>query len=444
MSLPLEGTPYLATREVEHAIESRLSELQKRVDRLRGDGVLSSSALQRYYGQKRFEQVAESNAIEGSTLTVRETELAITKGITIDEHSPKYIADARALDKAHERLVELASADRIIDNSVVNELHSLLLAGHGGSGMFRSSSVRITGAKHTPPKTREQVTSQMASWQEWSRQHQDTSAPIRSAILHAWLTHIHPYTDGNGRTARAVGNLQLIQAGYPPIIIKKVERERYYDCLSESDEGNLGPFLELIFDRCESSLIGIEQATKAVATGPVLTIRERQFKQLEIWNTAVHLLGQMVDLEVSRAMEQVGGSSSVRLFESNFSLEDYLELCQKRPVPRSWAFQVRLTIPGLRPFEALAWVGPRTPPMFHKMGHQGGPSVFWSVLNPDGFPRWVQDYEHSLFGHEITSRSGNGDAWTVYVGSSTYVECTTGDLAAKISDSLLNAVAVAD
>lgn len=444
MALPLEGTPYLATREAEDAIESRLVELQDRVNRLRSDRVLNPTALKQYYGQKRFEQVAESNAIEGSTLTVRETELAITKGITIDEHSPQYIEDARALDKAHERLVELASADKIVDNAVVNELHGLLLAGHVGSGMFRSSAVRITGAKHTPPKTREQVTSQMASWQEWSRQHQDAPAPIRSAIMHAWLTHIHPYTDGNGRTARAVGNLQLIRAGYPPIIIKKVERDRYYDCLSESDEGNLGPFLELIFDRCESSLIGIEQATKAIATGAVLTIRERQLKQLEIWNTAVHLLGQMIDLELSRAVEQVGGSCNVRLFESNFSLEDYLELCQGRSVPRSWAFQVQLTIPGLKLFEALAWVGPRTPPMFKRMGQQGGPSVFWSVLNPAGFPRWIQDYDHSLYGHEITSRNGNGDAWTVYVGDAAYAESTTGDLASKISDSLLKASAIAD
>jgi Fic family protein len=444
MALPLEGTPYLATREAEDAIESRLVELQERVTRLRKDGILNQSALKLYYGQKRFEQVAESNAIEGSTLTVRETELAITKGITVDEHNPQYVEDARALDRAHEKLIELASPDAIVDNPVVNDLHGLLLAGHQGSGMFRSSAVRITGAKHTPPKTREQVTDQMAMWQDWSRQQQNAPAPIRSAVMHAWLTHIHPYTDGNGRTARAVGNLQLIRAGYPPIIIKKVERERYYDCLSESDEGNLGPFLELIFDRCESSLIGIEQATKAVATGAVLAIRERQLQQLKIWNTAVHLLGQMIDLELSRAIEQVGGTCSVRLFESNFSLEDYLELCQRRPVPRSWAFQIQLMIPGLKPFEALAWVGPRTPPMFNRMGQQGGPSLFWSVLNPDGFPRWIQDYSHSLYGHEITSRNGNGDAWTVYVGDGTYVDGTTGDLAKRISESLMTASATAD
>lgn len=439
MAIPLEGTPYLATREVEEAIEVRLAELEDRVARLRKDGVLNQEALRRYYGQKRFEQVAESNAIEGSTLTVRETELAITKGTTIDEHSPQYVEDARALDRAYGRLLELASADTIIDNSLVNELHSLLLAGQVGSGMFRASAVRITGSNHTPPKTREQVTSQMDAWQEWSHIHDKGSAPIRSAILHAWLTHIHPYTDGNGRTARAVGNLQLIRAGYPPIIIKKVERERYYDCLSESDEGNLGSFLELIFDRCESSLIGLEQAAKVNTSPAVISIRERQTKQLEIWNTAVHLLGQMIDLELSGALESVSGTCTVQLFESDLSLEDYLELCQGRSVPRSWAFRVRIGIPGFQPYEALGWAGHRTGNMYQRMGQQGGPSIFWSVLNPDEFPKWIQDYGHLIYGHEITSKNGNGDAWTTYVGDGVYEESTTSELAAKITNSLLSA-----
>ncbi len=437
--MPFHGTPYLATPEIEAAVELRLAELEKRVETLRTNGALDPAALKSYYGQKRFEQVAESNAIEGSTLSVRETELAITKGITIDEHSPQYVEDARALDRAHSRLFELATTNTPVDNGQVNEIHNLLLAGQVGSGMFRSSAVRITGAKHTPPKTREAVTTQMADWQEWSRSNSGVPAPVRSAVLHAWLTHIHPYTDGNGRTARAVGNMELIRSGYPPIIIKKVERGRYYDCLSDSDEGNLGPFLELVFDRCESSLIGLEQFSRAPLTPAVQTIRDRQSKQLGIWNTAVQLLGQMVELELSRAMEQVGGVSSVRLFESTLALEDYLELCQRRAVPRSWAFHIRLSISGLAPFEALAWIGPRTPPMYNRMGQEGGPSLFWSVLNPAEFPKWLQDYEHVMYGHEITSRNSNGDAWTAFVGGKGYEEASTSDLAKRICESLLRA-----
>jgi Fic family protein len=445
VAIPLEGTPYLASRQVEQEIEARLTKLEARVADLRAGGVLDTDALRNYYGRIRFEQVAESNAIEGSTLTVRETKLAILKGITIDEQSPQYSEDARALDRAHQRLLELATIQTSTDNAEVNELHDLLLAGQVGAGMFRSSPVRITGSKHTPRKTREVITAQMEEWQAWSRQHAGIAAPIRSAILHAWLAHIHPYTDGNGRTARAVGNLQLIRNGYPPIIIKKAERERYYDCLSESDGGNLGPFLELIFDRCESSLIGLEHSVRASSSSPALeTIRERQMKQLEIWNTAVHLLGQMIDLELSGAVSSVGGAGTVHLFESNLSLEDYLELCQGRSVPRSWAMQIGIRIPALPPLEALAWVGHRTGAMYHRMGQQGGPSIFWSLRNPDGFPQWISDSQHIVYGHEITSKNGNGDAWTAYVGESTYEEATTSELARKIVESLLAASAKAN
>ncbi len=65
----------------------------------------------------------------------------------------------------------------------------------------------------------------------------------------------------------------------------------------------------------------------------------------------------MLELELSHGVEQVGGTSSVRYYESNMTLEDYVELCNRRAVPRSWAFQVRLAIPGFKPFEALAWIG---------------------------------------------------------------------------------------
>jgi Fic family protein len=437
MPLPLKGTPYITTDEVEAETSQRLAALNERVAGLRQSGALSQTSLKRYYGQKRFEQVAESNAIEGSTLDVRETELAITKGITIDVHSRQYVEDAKALDRAHERLLEFASGRSPTDNAQVNEIHGLLLAGNIGAGMFRSSPVRISGSSHAPPETRAEVTKQMTDWQDWSCRNAGASAPIRSAILHAWLAHIHPYIDGNGRTARAIGNLELIRSGYPPIIIKKVERNRYYECLSDSDTGNLGPFLELIFDRCESSLIGLERSLAEESKPLIQAIRDRQLKQLGIWNTAVRLVGQMVELELSGAASQVGGMASVYYYESDLDIEGYLELCQGRAVPKSWAFEVRVAIPGIIPFAVLAWVGHRTPPMYHRMDEEGGPSLFWSLQNPDGFTKWISDFEHLVYGQEITSRNSNGDAWTVYVGNWEYAELTTGELAHKICESIL-------
>src|SRR6185503_21216744 len=97
-----------------------------------------------YYGQTRFEQVAESNAIEGSTLSVGETELAVMKGMTITGHDPRYARDARQLYQALGRLEELAQQKHPTDILQVKEIHSIILEGSPGAGVFRSQEVQIS------------------------------------------------------------------------------------------------------------------------------------------------------------------------------------------------------------------------------------------------------------------------------------------------------------
>jgi Fic family protein len=230
----LENTPYLLDEVALIQVKKRLELIEERVALLRSCGTLTAETVRDYYGDKRFEQVAESNAIEGSPLTAGETELAVMKGITISGHDPAYTKDAVALDSALTRIAELARDAATPTNiAQLHEVHALLLGERLGSGMFRKERVRITGSLHTPPRTWEEIMTQMEDWQAWSQENHSLPAPIRAVILHAWLTHIHPYIDGNGRLSRAIGNLELIRAGYPPIIIKKKERERYIESLAE-------------------------------------------------------------------------------------------------------------------------------------------------------------------------------------------------------------------
>jgi hypothetical protein len=84
----LEGTPYVLDARASEQVRVRLQSIEERVALLRRSGVLTEQTVKDYYGEKRFEQVAESNAIEGSTLSVGETELAVLKGITITGHDP--------------------------------------------------------------------------------------------------------------------------------------------------------------------------------------------------------------------------------------------------------------------------------------------------------------------------------------------------------------------
>lgn len=437
----LEDTPYVLDEASISAITSRLHGIEEKVALLRREGALNPDTLRHYYGEKRFEQVAESNALEGSTLNVGETELAVLKGTTITGHDPAYARDAVALDKALMRIAELArNGSSPTDIEQLHEVHSLLLGDRPGAGMFRKERISIKGARHAPPKTWALVMKQMEGWQKWSRDNPELPAPIRSAVLHAWLTHVHPYIDGNGRTARAIGNLELIRAGYPPIIIKKKERDRYIESLAESDEGgDVRSFIDLVFDRLQGALLGLENSAKQKqGYNPLFAkVRMQQEKQLKIWETSVKLLASIVEHRAANLVEAVNGKCEVKIFESPLDLDDYVEVCAGHSVPRSWAFIVKIEILGVPKLERLAYVGHRSASMFAHLDRQGGPSLLWSKRNPSGFPKWVSAVELSPYAIEMTTAIGNGDEWIIRFKDDSTQRMATTQLAERITASLV-------
>lgn len=442
----LEKTPYLLDDVTSAQVRDRLDAIEERVSLLRHAGTLTDQTLRDYYGEKRFEQVAESNAIEGSTLSVGETELAVLKGITITGHDPAYAKDAIALDRALNRITDLARSRETATNiSQLHEVHALLLGDRPGAGIFRRERVTIRGAKHVPPKTWEAVMAQMEQWQQWSKDNATLPAPVRSIVLHAWLTHIHPYIDGNGRTARAIGNLELIRAAYPPIIIKKKERDRYIQCLAESDDGgDIRSFAELVLDRLEGGLVGLElSAKRKQGFNPVVEkIRLRQEKQLRIWETSVRLLASVVEHNVSSSLEPVRGTCSAHIFAEPLDLQDYVEVCAGHPVPRSWAFILTVEVPGVSRLEKLAYIGHRSMRMYQHLERQGGPSLYWSSKNPSGFPKWLGDGPASPYAVEITALAGNGDEWFVRFADDSIARVQTTELARQVAEAVVGQVRI--
>lgn len=258
-AISLDGSPY-SLEETGGRVWQKAAELQERVDMLREQGRLSERTLRAYFGDTRFRQIAESNAIEGSTLSVEETETAVLKGTAITGHDPAYAKDAVNLSQALDRMVELAGDGSPTTPDQVKELHALILGGGPGAGLFRSQPVRIAGSAHRPPVSWKGVMTAMEDWESWSVSNKNSRALPRAAVLHTWLTRIHPFTDGNGRTARAVMNLELVRAGLPSIIIRRQDRLRYYEALAESDlGGGLGPIFELILARTEDALRDLER-----------------------------------------------------------------------------------------------------------------------------------------------------------------------------------------
>ena len=236
MTIDLADSPYSIEKTGRWVLDEA-ARLQQRADLLRDQGRLSEQTLRTYFGDRRFEEIAESNAIEGSTLTVHETKLAVEQGITITGHDPEYVLDAVNLSKALDRLEELAREQAPTDIGQVKELHALILGGATSAGLFRSEPVLIAGSPHVPVASWQEVITATEDYEGWSSKNAGASALLRAIVLHTWLTHIHPFINGNGRTARAVMSLELIRAGLPPVIIRKKDRPRYYEALADSDCG---------------------------------------------------------------------------------------------------------------------------------------------------------------------------------------------------------------
>jgi Fic family protein len=207
--------------------------------------------------QKLFaERVYSSNAIEGNTLSLRET-IEILKGGHISQRRKREGSEALNLGKAVEFLesVLLHEADPYTLERL-KELHAILLKDiEPQAGEFRQDRRMITGAAYQPPRP-ELVADLMRRVFETVKQDRD-SGPIKLASWVHWaIARVHPFEDGNGRIARLWQDLLLLKAQLAPAIIRLQDRDQngYYDALSAADGGDLNPLTQLIAQRTAATL----------------------------------------------------------------------------------------------------------------------------------------------------------------------------------------------
>lgn len=238
---------------IEPRLLARLEEKKARLDGLRP---LPAAAGRRLNEQLTVEWIYNSNAIEGSTLTLRETQLILETGLTIGGKSLREHFEVINHKEAIDYVESLASADDPITPFHVRQIHKLVLTGidDDNAGQYRNLAVRIAGTQHRPPEPW-QVPHQMAEWGDWLDDPAASLHPVeRAALAHHRLVAIHPFIDGNGRTARLVMNLLLMREGYPPAIIMRVNRRQYYRVLAQADKGNEGPLANFVGRTVERGL----------------------------------------------------------------------------------------------------------------------------------------------------------------------------------------------
>jgi Fic family protein len=233
---------------------------KRELDKLRP---LSPEIVGKLREQFTLEWTYNTNAIEGNTLTLRETELVINRGLTVGNKALAEHFEAINHKEGIEYVYNFAKKKKELDEDVLLKIHELLLKNIADAWGYRNSNVMITGAVHLPPSAIK-VPRLMKEFLIWYYENKSKIPVVElAAWVHYKMVYIHPFLDGNGRTARLLMNLILIQHGYPPAVILHVDRKKYYRVLREADRENYTGFMNFIGRSVERSLLIYLNALKS-------------------------------------------------------------------------------------------------------------------------------------------------------------------------------------
>jgi len=235
-------------------ILSTIDLLQKRLNSLRP---LPANTVKTLHEQFVLEWTYNSNAIEGNTLTLKETKVVL-EGITIGGKLMREHFETINHQEAIDYVEEIVKQDKPLTQHMMSSIHQLVLKGidDKNAGVYRKENVLISGADHTPPSyilVPDEMEKLVANYTQFK------GHPLeRAARLHIDFVKIHPYVDGNGRTARLLMNLDLMKAGLQPVIIRVDNRLNYYTALDKAHTSNeLNDFVQLVVQAEEEALKNI-------------------------------------------------------------------------------------------------------------------------------------------------------------------------------------------
>lgn len=249
------------------AVQDKLTNLKKQMDAFRP---LSKKQIEVLEAQTRYEHVWSSNAIEGNTLNKYETTSILQTGLTSQGTPIKDVLETLDLNDAYNYMMDLVSRKQPLSQRVIRDLNRFVTAktakDMAASGRYRAISVWSNGLQQHPYVDPFDIQPAMDGLIIWSDKTQGQLHSVQyAADLHQKFVSIHPFEDGNGRTARLLMNMALTQAGYPIVNIQPDVQERtaYMTALETSRvSGDLTPFETIIANYSEAAL---EQRIKTLA-----------------------------------------------------------------------------------------------------------------------------------------------------------------------------------
>jgi len=203
-----------------------------------------------------IEWTYNSNSIEGNSLTLRETQMVLQEGITIKGKSLREHFEAKNHETALNFLYKLIDENHLLSSKDILSLHELVLRSieDDFAGRLRNAGVRIAGANFLPPNA-QKVSGLLDELIKFVNTNPLGLNDIELAtVFHHKFVWIHPFFDGNGRTVRLAMNLLLMRSGFPPAIILKNDRKKYYDALNSANKGNYSKLALLMSQALERTL----------------------------------------------------------------------------------------------------------------------------------------------------------------------------------------------
>lgn len=251
-------------------LSRRIANKKKKLDEYRP---LPPDTVRHLQGDFRVLFTYNSNAIEGNTLTLAETQMVLEYGVTVEGHPLREYLEAINHAEAFNFLDQLVSTQ--ISLETVLKLHSLVMDKIiNEAGQLRTTQVYIRGSNHTPPPARD-VALYMMQWVRWltSDDALRYDPLTRTAIAHHDFEAVHPFNDGNGRVGRLLMNLMLMQDGYPPALVLREWRTRYIMALQAGHRGDYTDLVNLVGLAVEHSFDLYLEACEA-STAHLLPLKE--------------------------------------------------------------------------------------------------------------------------------------------------------------------------
>ncbi|MBQ7898043.1 MAG: Fic family protein [Clostridia bacterium] len=214
---------------------------------------INSVTLSSFEADFELKFTHNSTAIEGNTLTLMETKAVLEDGISVGGKSLREIYEVINHKKAYSFVKKRIAENKSLDEKTIKDIHQILTENIIVGGIYRNEEVRISGAGFTPPSGNDMLYQIKDFCNSIDRR--DRNAVELAAWTHAEFVRIHPFIDGNGRTARLIMNYQLMSQGFLPISVNKEKRVEYYNALEEyAVNGNLSTFADFVAELEEEQL----------------------------------------------------------------------------------------------------------------------------------------------------------------------------------------------